>query len=213
MPHASIFNFLRKLSRTITAFLLFFILVGVNSTFAQRVRTLAEAKKVIQQMHAENIDCLIEDQETNADGTTTFSFFEKHTADCWGGRGDPDTAPRWATYTVDKHGIIWWEDFLLNLSYPAGNYTKPIKVIENPGMWQHPVKKVFEKYRVHLASVSLYADETYPIFSIEIPEDFMKNERLFARFQKELLKANSGWDCSIWQDGLAQIKLQGGKRK
>ena len=212
MLHASTFNFLRKLSRTTAAFLILFALIGSSTAFAQRVRTLAEAEKIIHQMHADNINCLIEAQETHQDGTMTISFFEKHTPDCWGGKGDPNTSPRWATYTVDKHGIIWYEDFLFNCSYPTGNYTKPIKTVKNLDTWRHPAKKVFEKYKIRLTELNLFADETYPIFSVDIPEDLTENEKLFARFQAELLKANGDWDCSLLQVD-SQIKLEGKKRK
>jgi hypothetical protein len=179
---------------------------------AQQVRTFAEAEKIVYQAVGEAHPCLIEERTKGKDGSMTFTFFEKHTPDCWGGQGDENTSPRHSGYVIDKQGIVWREEYGTFMQYPIGNYKKPIRAIANTDTWQHPAKAVFQKYGVVLQQVRLYADETYPIFWVEIPEALRNNKTRFALFQTELLKANAEWDCSLWEDG-AQYKLQGKKRK
>lgn len=91
---------------------------------------------------------------------------------------------------------------------PARNAAaQDVKVITDINAWNHPVKKVLQKYEVVIKKVELH-NQTYPVFYVELPYDpkFRHNDRFFRPLYYEILKANGFWDYSL-VDPLSEVRI------
>ncbi len=64
-------------------------------------------------------------------------------------------------------------------------------LITNIATWNHPTKKVFNKYKTPIVSLQLLKNKTYPVFSIA------KEVKNTPTFWDELAKANGYWNFSV----------------
>jgi hypothetical protein len=73
-----------------------------------------------------------------------------------------------------------------------------VTIINNIKEWKHPVKDVFNKYKVVIYKVELH-NKTYPIFYVKFPYApwFAHNDKFFKPLYYETLKANGFWDYSF----------------
>ena len=90
----------------------------------------------------------------------------------------------WALTPLAALSLAWAED---------------VTVITNIQEWQHPVKEVFNKYKVTLYKVELHQNKTYPIFDVRLPYDpwLVHNDRFFKPLYYDTLKANGFWRYSF----------------
>ncbi len=89
-----------------------------------------------------------------------------------------------------------------------------VAVISDIQHWQHPVKAVFQKYKVTLSKVELQ-DQTYPVFYVKFPYDpmFGHNDNYFHPLYYDTLKANGFWNYAfVDQEGGHRINITWDKK-
>ncbi len=84
---------------------------------------------------------------------------------------------------------------LLGISLAAAG---DVKVISDITHWQHPVKSVFQKYKVTLVKVELH-NQTYPVFFVKFPYDPLlgHNDNYFHPLYYDTLAANGFWNYAF----------------
>ncbi len=160
-------------------------------------------------------DCISVESEKsdNFKNGVSLALREKHTPNCWEGKGDPNTSPVFKRIEIDRFGRVYEVGFDGVLS-PVLGINDEVRNVKNISKWSHPVKKVFKKYGVKLLGVKLLMDKTLPIFYVADHELFNEHknnmrEKLF----KELLKANGRWDFVMMIKDGKQYFIEGEKRK
>ncbi len=139
---------------------------------------------------------------------------EQHSPQCWGGKGDPNTSPVLMSANIDRFGRVFKANVIeggrLELLTPP---TDSQKIIDDIANWSHPTKTVFAKYGIEVLRVELFADKTYPIFTVSDNPLFegKTSKRRKALF-KALLKANAQWDFAIVTGDRVRF-VEGKKRK
>jgi hypothetical protein len=85
----------------------------------------------------------------------------------------------------------------------SGNETV---IINDVKAWNHPTKKIFEKYKVGVKKIELKNDGKYPVFYVRLPYDPQSsaNDKYYDKLYLELLRANGWWNYSLddQEDGI-----------
>lgn len=104
--------------------------------------------------------------------------------------------PIWSAWSLILIGSLVW------VAVAVANDVETITDIEH---WRHPVKRVFQKYKVELYKVELH-NKTYPVFYVKFPYDPMlgHNDNYFHTVYYDILEANGFWDYAFVdsQDGI-----------
>lgn len=76
--------------------------------------------------------------------------------------------------------------------------------------WEHPTKKVFEKYNIVVDKIELLNDKTYPVFYCSFPQKIDFNDQSSKQFYlpilNKLAKENGYWDFKL-QDSNGVISI------
>lgn len=77
-----------------------------------------------------------------------------------------------------------------------------IVVITDIKKWEHPTKRVFEKYKLELKKVELQHQKKYPLFYLAFPWDPRTgpNGRLLSKIEAEVFVANGRHNFAIQDD-------------
>ena len=97
--------------------------------------------------------------------------------------------PIWGVWSLILLGSLFWVTVAM-----AGD----VKVITDIKNWHHPVKAVFQKYKVELYKVELQ-NQTYPVFYVKFPYDPMlgHNDNYFHPLYYDTLEANGFWNYAF----------------
>ncbi|PIE45005.1 MAG: hypothetical protein CSA45_04370 [Gammaproteobacteria bacterium] len=200
--------------KKITYFIVLPLLVLSSQLMAQTLN--AEQQRVVRALLSPYGHCV--SVESHAASRlvqgVSLALRENHTPDCWGGKGDPNTAPVFKRLEIDRFGRVFEEqaiDGTLKLLAPAND---TVKVIDNIAAWSHPTKKVFADYGIQVLHLELVADKTLPFFTVAdhaLLTDESNNTR--QQLFKRLLKANAQWDFVITTESGQQYVVEGKKRK
>ena len=83
-------------------------------------------------------------------------------------------------------------------------------VITDITTWEHPTKKVFEKYNIVVDKIELLNDKTYPVFYCSFPQKIDFNDQSSKQFYlpilNKLAKENGYWDFKL-QDSNGVISI------
>lgn len=143
------------------------------------------------------------------------SFYENHSEECG---GDPHTFPRVASYLIDRYGRIFKQNEVdggVDLQF---KFNETPTLISDLANFQHPSKRVFEKYGVIITQIEKRAENSFVIFHVAntpllsgtIDSD---TEQSRQQFFAQLLTSNGGWDLMLRCEDGQTYYLEGTKRK
>jgi hypothetical protein len=97
--------------------------------------------------------------------------------------------PIWGMWSLILIGSLFWVTVAM---------ASDVNVITDIKNWHHPVKIVFQKYKVDLYKVELH-DKTYSVFYVKFPYDPMlgHNDTYFHPLYLDTLGANGFWSYAF----------------